>query len=163
QARSRVEPPPPGHAQGWPMTLADQLELVRQREQAQRLDQGEAEVLAKLATELPQPTELDQQTREDLQPFLAWTTQKSVRNAPPKPYVVAAFVKHELATGASTGIILRRVNAISVLHDRHMLADPVNTTVVRLALSDVITAVEPPRSWSKEQQAQFKTFPIQAQ
>jgi len=48
------------------MTLSDQLELVRRREQAQRLDQGEAEVLAKLAEQLPEPPELDNDTREGL-------------------------------------------------------------------------------------------------
>src|SRR5262245_178710 len=116
------------------MTLSEQLELVRRREQAQRLDQGEADVLAKLAAELPQPPELDYEIREDLQPFLQWTTERSVRWAPCKPHVVCAYVLHLAATGQSTEKILRQVNAISALHDRHNLADPVSTAAARHAL-----------------------------
>jgi hypothetical protein len=73
------------------------------------------------------------------------------------------LVIDQATTGASTGAILRRVNAISILHDRHNLADPTSTTAVRSVLADVVAAPAPPRSWTKEQQAEFKTFPIQAQ
>src|SRR5262245_37572192 len=144
------------------MALAETLESLKRRELAQRLDQGEADVLAKVAADLPQPPELDTPTREDLQPFLAWTTQASVRYAPAKPFVVAAYVDHLAATGISTATILRRVNAISALHDRYNLADPVRTTVVRTVLRDVV-AGEPPRSWNKEEQKSFVQLPPEIQ
>jgi hypothetical protein len=99
------------------MTLTEQMELVRRREQAARLDQGEQAVLAKVADQLPQPPAFDQATREALQPFIAWTTAKSVRYAPCKPAIVSAFLLDQVASGTSTSTILRRVSAISALHD----------------------------------------------
>jgi len=141
------------------MTLSDQLDLVRKREQAQRLDQGEAEVLAKVADQLPVPPELDNETREDLQPFVAWTTKANVRYCPAKPFVIAQYII-DTATGTSTQTLLRRVNAISALHDRHGLADPVSTTIVRSVLSDVVV-VEPPRSWRKPEKEMFVTLPVE--
>src|SRR5262249_28426653 len=99
------------------MTLADQLDLVRRREQAQRLDQGEADVLPNLAGQCPRRAAPDDETRKNLQPFLAGTTEKNCRYPPAKGFVVAAFVLDQAATGASTETILRRVNAISTLHD----------------------------------------------
>ena len=141
------------------MTLSDQLDLVRKREQAQRLDQGEAEVLAKVADQLPVPPELDNETREDLQPFVAWTTKANVRYCPAKPFVIAQYII-DTATGTSTLTLLRRLNAISALHDRHGLADPVSTTIVRSVLSDVVV-VEPPRSWRKPEKEMFVTLPVE--
>jgi hypothetical protein len=58
------------------MTLTEQMDLVRKRELAARLDAGEAEIHAKIADQLPQPAELDAETREALQPWLAWTTER---------------------------------------------------------------------------------------
>jgi hypothetical protein len=55
------------------------------------------------------------------------------------------------------------VNAISILHDHYNLADPTSTTAVRSVLADVVAAPSPPRSWTKDQQEEFKTWPIQAQ
>jgi hypothetical protein len=142
------------------MTLSDQLELVRRREQAQRLDQGEAEVLAKLAEQLPEPPELDNDTREALQPFLAWTTEKSVRYAPAKPFVVAQFILEQSATGATTESILRRVEAISKLHDKYALANPVATAAARSALEREF-AIEVPRSWKIPEKELFVTLPAE--
>jgi hypothetical protein len=144
------------------MTLTEQMDLVRKRELAQRLDQGEAEVLKKVAADLPAPPQLDDQTRADLGPFIDWTTRKNCRYAPAKPFVVAAYLLDIATTGVSTGALLRRVTAISILHDRHGLSDPTNTTAVREVLNDLV-AIEPPRSWTKEEKAEFATFPIPAQ
>jgi hypothetical protein len=144
------------------MTLTEQMELVRKRELAARLDAGEAEILKKVAADLPQPPAFDDQTRADLQPFINWTTQKSVRYAPCKPYIVAAYLIDQAGTGASTETLLRRVSAISKLHDKYSLADPTNVTCVREVLNDLV-AVEPPRSWPADLKAEFRTFPIPAQ
>jgi hypothetical protein len=142
------------------MTLSDQLELVRKREIAQRLDQGEAEVLAKLAEQLPQPPELDNETREALQPFLSWTTEKSVRYAPAKPYVVAQFILEQSATGATTESILRQVEAISRLHDKYGLSNPTATLAARSALEREF-AIDPPRSWKAPEKEMFVTLPAE--
>jgi hypothetical protein len=145
------------------MALQETLEAVKRRELAARLDQGEAEVLAKVAEQLPEPPGLDSETREHLAPFLQWTTEKSCRYAPAKSFVVAAFVIDQASTGASTGAILARVNAISILHDRHSLADPTATTVVRAVLADVVAAPAPPRSWTKSEKQMFTGLPVAAQ
>jgi hypothetical protein len=140
------------------MALAETLEIVKRREDAARWDAGESEVLAKLAAELPQQPELNDQTRADLQPFLNWTTQANVRYCPAKPFVVAAYVIDQATTGASTETLLRRVNAISALHDRYNLADPVSTAAARYALATAIPS-EPPRSWNKAEKAAFVGLP----
>src|SRR5262249_28026235 len=120
--------------------------------------QGEADVLAKISAELPQPAALDDETRENLQPFLAWTTEKNCRYAPAKGFVVAAFVLDQAATGASTETILRRVSAISILHDRYGLSDPVSSSAARYALGYAIPT-EAPRSWNKLEKEAFVQLP----
>jgi hypothetical protein len=138
------------------MGITDALENAKRLEAARRYDAGEAEVLAKL--ELPPPTELDNQTREDLAPFVKWTTEHNVRYAPAKPFVCAAFIIDQAATGATTSQLLRRVSAISALHDRHNLADPVATTAARYALEQAIPT-EAPRSWNKTEKQAFVGLP----
>src|SRR5262245_50331794 len=142
------------------MALVETLDAVKRREDAARWDAGEKDVLAKLAAELPKPPELDNQTRADLQPFVAFTTKTNVRYCPAKPYVIAAYVIDQAATGASTEALLRRVNAISALHDRHGLSDPVSTAAARYALGHVIPT-EAPRSWNKDEKAAFVGLPVE--
>src|SRR5262245_46528237 len=80
--------------------LADTLEAIKRRELAPRLDAGEAEVLATTKVLLrPAPASFDEQTRSDLQPWLAWTTQASCRHAPAKPFVVAQFIREQAVNG----------------------------------------------------------------
>jgi len=138
------------------MSLADDLAAVARRQQIESWDKSEAELLARL--ELPQPDWIDDATRADLQPFIQWTEQANVRYCPAKAHVIAAYVLHEAATGASTETILRRVNAISALHSRHNLADPVSTASARFALQSAIPA-EPPRSWRKAEKQAFIQLP----
>ena len=128
------------------MALADTIELAKRREQVEAWDKGEAEVAMQLLTKspLPPPPEIDEETRQALQPFLQWSTKTQVRYCPAKPLTVAAYVLERAATGASTDQLLRQLNAISTLHDRHNLASPVGTHAVRAALESV-TGFEPPR------------------
>src|SRR5262249_28292922 len=84
--------------------------------------------------------------------------EKGVRYCPAKPYVIAAYVIDQAATGASTETLLRRVQAISALHDRHGLSDPVSSTAARYALAYAIPT-DPPRSWNKEEKASFVQLP----
>jgi hypothetical protein len=116
------------------MTLADQMDLVRKRELAARLDQGEAEIHAKIADQLPQPSELDNETLEALRPWLSWTTERNVRHAPAKSFVCAQFVAEQSATGATTESILKQIDAIGRLHDKFALPNPVATAAVRAVL-----------------------------
>jgi hypothetical protein len=144
------------------MTLTQTLDAVARREQAARLDAGEAEVLKKVSADLPPPPILDDRVRSDLGSFIDWTTRKNCRYAPAKPFVVSAYLLDIAATGISTGALLRRVNAISVLHDHYNLADPTATTVVRTVLGDLV-ATGAPRSFNKEEKAEFARAPVPVQ
>src|SRR5262249_27067618 len=126
----------------------------------QRLDQGEAAVLERLAGQLPQ-SDLDEQTRADLAPWLAWTTERTVRHAPAKSYCVAQFVLDQSATGATTESILRQVNAISALHQKFGLADPTATSATRWALETSFNFGPAPRSWTRPEQEIFVTLPVE--
>jgi hypothetical protein len=141
-------------------SLVDSLDAVRKRELAQRLDQGEAEVLAKVAAELPQPPELDDQTREDLRPWLSWTTERGVRHAPAKPYVVAQFIFEQSATGATTEAILKQLDAIAKAHDKFSLPNPVATAAARAALEREFN-FDVPRSWTTAEKQTFLTLPAE--
>jgi hypothetical protein len=138
------------------MTLAETVELSKRREQAAEWDKGEAAIAAQLLmnSRLPSPPDIDEETRQALQPFVAWTTQ----NAPAKPHTVAAFIYDQAATGASTARLLQQVEAIARLHDRHNLANPCATVAARYALEMEIS-IEPPRSWTRAEKEAFVELP----
>jgi hypothetical protein len=142
------------------MTLNETLDAVRRREQAQRLDQGEAEVLAKVAADLPQPPELDNETLAALQPWLAWTTEKNCRHAPAKPFAVSQFILDQSATGATTEAILKQVEAIARLHDKFSLPNPCATAAARAALEREFN-FDVPRSWTAAEKQTFLTLPAE--
>ena len=54
------------------MTLAETVELARLREEAARFDKGEAAIAAELLlhSQLPTPPDIDEETRQQLQPFI---------------------------------------------------------------------------------------------
>jgi hypothetical protein len=139
------------------MTLVEQMELVRKRELAAKLDQGEAEIHAKIADQLP-PPELDAETLAALQPWLAWTTERAVRHAPAKSYVCAQFVAEQSASGTSTGEILRQLDAVAQLHDKFSLPNPVATAAVRAVLEREFN-FDVPRSWTGPEKKMFVTLP----
>jgi hypothetical protein len=142
------------------MTLNEQMDLVRKRELAARLDQGEAEIHARIADQLPQPAELDSETLEDLRPWLAWTTARHVRHAPARPYVIAAFIAEQSASGTSTNDILRQLDAVARLHDKFSLPNPVATAAARAVLEREF-AFAVPRSWTGPEKEMFVTLPAE--
>jgi hypothetical protein len=142
------------------MTLVDQMDLVRKRELAAKLDQGEAEIHAKIADQLPRPAELDPETLEALRPWLAWTTARAVRHAPAKSFVVAQFVAEQSASGNSTNDILRQLDAVARLHDKFSLPNPVATAPVRAVLEREF-AFDVPRSWTTPEKEMFVTLPAE--
>ena len=144
------------------MALKETLEIARRREQVEAWDKGEAEVAMQLLTKspLPPPQEIDEETRQALQPFVQWTTKTNARYCPAKPLTVAAYVLEQSATGASTEKLLQSLDAIGRLHDLHNLASPVGTHAVRAALESV-TGFEPPRSWKAEEKELFVTLPAE--
>lgn len=138
--------------------LATTIDLAKRREEAARWDRGEQEVATQL--QLPAPPDLDEETRQALQPFIAFSTRASVRYCPAKPMTVAAYVLEQAATGASTEKLLQSLDAIGRLHDRHSLANPCATWAARQALESV-TGFDPPRSWKAEEKEAFLTLPAE--
>ena len=49
--------------------------------------------------------------------------------------------------------------AIEAAHDRHSLANPVRTAIVRVELNAIVK-VDPPRSWPKKEKAMFALLPL---
>lgn len=144
------------------MALADTVELAKRREQIEAWNQGEEALALQVLTNspLPPPPEIDEETRQSLQPFVQWTTKTNSRYCPAKPLTVAAYVLEQSATGASTEKLLQSLDAIGRLHDRHNLANPCATWAARAALESV-TGFAPPRSWKAEEKEAFLTLPAE--
>jgi hypothetical protein len=90
--------------------------------------------------------------RHDL--FAKWCTSKHVRKCPAKPATVAAFLLEQHALGASAQVVVAMLAAIEAIRQYHMLSNPCATAVVNAAL-DQIVKVEPPRSWNKDEKAEW--------
>jgi hypothetical protein len=140
--------------------LKETLELAKRREQLEAWEKGEAAIATHLlmAEKFPAPPDIDEETRQALQPFVQWTTKTNARYCPAKPLTVAAYVLEQSATGASTEKLLQQLDAIGRMHDRHNLPNPCATHAARQALESV-TNIEPPRSWKAEEKELFLTLP----
>ena len=62
------------------------------------------------------------------------------------------------AIGVPHEQIVSVVNAADVAHQFHGLSSPLHTQIVRAAL-DTILKAEPPRSWSKDEKAEWALLP----
>jgi len=139
------------------MTLAEQLEAAKQREQIQKWDAGESRLAAGLKLSVPKPA-VAKDVLERLDIFGKWAASKSVRKCPAKPWTVAAFVREQHALGATTQVILAMLAAVEALHDFHGLSNPVHTAIVRAALDQIIK-IDPPRGWSLSERVEFASLP----
>jgi len=142
------------------VTLSDQLEAVKRREQAEAWDRGEQKIATEFGSRLPQPPELDDETRTNLKHFIEWASDNSVRFCPVKPQVLAAWILTQASTGLDEQTLLKEVESIDRLHQRHGLASPVATTAARAALEAVLR-IEPPRSWKVPEKEIFVTLPVE--
>ncbi len=129
------------------MSLAQQIELTRQRNEA------------KLAAEVSPPKpQLETDALLHVRHFADWCKSRAVKFCPALPTTVAAFVRSEAATGVQPEPILESVRAIEAIHDNGGLANPVATAAVRSELSRIVQ-VEPPRSWRKSDRLLFAALP----
>src|SRR5262245_38915441 len=142
------------------MTLSEQLELVKRREQAEQWDRGEQKIATEFGPRLPQAPDLDDETRTNLKPFIEWASDNSVRFCPAKPHVLAAYILTQASTAGDQQSLLQEVEAIDRLHQRHGLPSPVATTAARAALESVLH-IDPPRSWRKSEKEAFVTMPVE--
>jgi hypothetical protein len=125
--------------------LADEIK----RQQIAALDAGETALQSIAPSAL---VELRADDLELLRPWLAWCKEKSVRHAPAKPHVVAAFIIDQ----GNVDVLA----AIDRLHQKFGLSTPVMTAIVGAAIERVIP-IKLPRSWPKEDCALVATLPAQ--
>jgi hypothetical protein len=137
--------------------LADDIALAKQREQIAAWDRGEAAIRSELTLDVPARS-LSADIRDRFSIFEKWCAERSVRRLPAKPWVVAAFIQSETANGRDAQSCMALLAAIEAAHDSHNLSNPVATAAVRQALEGVIKS-EAPRSWDKEQKAEWAKLP----
>ena len=82
-------------------------------------------------------------------PFIAFCNERKVRYCPATPFTVAAYV--EGLKGLGIGGIPDLLQAVAELHDQCAHSNPVSTHPVRLALEELATNTQAPRSWLKEE------------
>ena len=120
------------------------------RAQIKALDDGEAAIQS-----IANPSALVELTPAELEllrPWLEWCKNKSVRHAPAKPHVVAAWI--------IDGGNLDALPVIDLLHQKFGLSSPVMTSIVGAAVERV-SMIKSPRSWPKADQALLVTLPPQ--
>jgi hypothetical protein len=137
------------------MTLAEQLEVAKQREEILKLDAGDQRAATELAARIQLPAqELPAEIRGRLDPFNKWALARQARRCPAKPATCALFALEQADMGVPAQQILAQLDAIEKLHDKWTLSNPVRTAIVRAALETIIK-VDPPRSWPREDKVRF--------
>jgi hypothetical protein len=139
------------------VTLAEQLEAAKRREQIQKWDAGDAKVAAELSIKLPRSV-LHADVVERFNRFSAFAASRSARKLPARPTTVAAFVLDQNSLVVPAEQIISVLNAVQEVHDAHSLASPVACRITRAALERVIKT-EPPRGWSKAEKADWALLP----
>jgi hypothetical protein len=139
------------------MTFATEVERAKRLAEAEAFDRNERTIADALAPRYPAP-ELTAGDRELLQPWLDFCKQAGIRHAPAKPHSVASFIIHENSRCVPDRMILARCRAITKLHDKFGLANPVATAIVSAVL-DTIIKDPAPRSWTKEEQQDWPLLP----
>lgn len=137
--------------------LVDELERARQREQIKRWDEGERRLRDQLKLDVPK-RELSADELECWSRFSAWSERKSVRSLPAKPWTVAAYILETAGMGVTHDQILAVVKAIQLSHDAHNFSSPVFSSPALKAL-DTIVRIEAPRSFSKDEAADWHLVP----
>ena len=133
-------------------------ELRRAKERQQLLDwQANEQKLAESLGSIAKP-ELTQDVRDRLAVFVAFCKSHNVRHCPARPATCAAFAKAEAANGRDPQGIVSLLAAVELLHNYHGLSNPTKTAVVAAALDQIIK-IEPPRSWAKEDRAEWALLP----
>src|SRR5262245_11944782 len=133
--------------------LADTLAQMR----ANEIAQSEAQI----ASCFPPPSQLSDDARQRLIPFLAWCEQQKVRPVPCRPQCVAAYCQHQQDIGVSRQVIAERLEAIADLHNAASWGNPCATPVVRRVTG--ASTIEAPRSWDKESKIAFTELPVEIQ
>jgi hypothetical protein len=137
--------------------LADEIEKAKQREQIAAWDRGEAELRNGLGLDIPK-SQLSTDLLARMALFSEFCAERSCRKLPAKPHTVAAFVLDRASRGERVQVVLSLLAAIEAVHDNAGLSNPTKTQAVNAALATIVKA-EPPRSWSKEERAEWARLP----
>ncbi len=137
--------------------LVDELAKAQQREQVARWDRAEIALREQLGLDVPK-RELSADIRDRFSLFEKFCSERSVRQLPAKPWTVSAFILHEIANGRDVQGCLALLAAIEAVHDSHSLSNPTATAIVRATLNQIIK-IEPPRSWAKDEKAEWAKAP----
>jgi hypothetical protein len=132
------------------MALQDELNAA--------LDRGEEIVAGELPFEWKPPT-LASDVLHRLGRWTAWAKEKCVRACPARPSSVAAFVVHEHGLGTPAQQIISLLEAIAAFHDHYGVANPIATSIVRLALDEIVIHIDAPRAWSNSDRLEFALLP----
>jgi hypothetical protein len=71
---------------------------------------------------------------------------------------VAAFCLEQATLGVDPQQIMAQLGAIEKSHDKFNLPNPVRTAVVDIVLEQIVKS-EPPRSWNKDEKAEWAKLP----
>jgi hypothetical protein len=124
---------------------------------AKELDAHEAE----LAACFPPPPQMSPEAQRHLVPFLEFCEQQRIRPLPCRPASCAAFLQHQTDRGVSKERVAETMAAVEAWHIASNWGSPIASPVVRIVTA--ASTIEPPRSWSKEEKENFKTYPRDAQ
>ena len=137
--------------------LVDELTKAKQREQLLDWETNERRLASELKLNVPKRS-LSAAEFECWNRFSTWCEGESVRKIPAKPATVAAYILAMAGMGVPHKQIVSVVNAADVAHQFHGLSSPLHTQIVRAAL-DTLLKAEPPRSWSKDEKAEWALLP----
>jgi hypothetical protein len=113
----------------------------------------------KLAAEISIPQQNLHSYMALLKFFVTWTKQCGVRHCPAKPTTIVAWIRYEESIGTNLNSILKGIDGIRALHDKHALPSPIDTPVVRAEIWRLLIRAgrDEPR-WSTEEMALFDTL-----
>jgi hypothetical protein len=104
----------------------------------------------KLAAEISIPQQNLHSYMALLKFFVTWTKQCGVRHCPAKPTTNVAWIRYEESIGTNLNSILKGIDGIRALHDKHALPSPIDTPVVRAEIWRLLIRANrggPQRKW----------------
>ena len=137
--------------------LVDELTKAKQREQLLDWETNERRLASEPKLNVPKRS-LSAAQFECWNRFSTWGEGESVRKIPAKPRDCRGIHSRDGGNRRSTKQIVSVVNAADVVHQFHGLSSPLHTQIVRAAL-DTLLKAEPPRSWSKDEKAEWALLP----
>jgi hypothetical protein len=104
------------------LTLAEQLDQAKPRQEIADLDAGDQRTAAEFAKRISlPPVDLPAGVRAALDPFNRWASQRHARRCPARPVSVGLFALQQNDMGVPIDTILEQLSAIEAMHDKFSL------------------------------------------